>query len=282
MADDSMVSDRTTGKEQWIPKDNVIFELGATMARLGPQKTILLVPDEPPIHIPGYFDDAPPTVFRYRNIKDGGVDAYRDATRAAAAGISHILEHVTYDQFHTDLPAQGLAFGYLQNFVHPVIRSEVAQEFSINGRNVFWSPEAGITLSIIIPERIMFRSEAEELLGSYAGCHKVGFSTNDGRDLGVYVLDRQRENEPLHVLDIPTTLVTAGNIVERIEHFWREKDHLKVTHRDDGFLLALKEREIINFRRTLEYECRDNRKMLQIVPVEELATHIRSLPHSSL
>src|SRR5690606_33661461 len=48
LSPDSIVRDKTSGKEiGFIPKDNVIFELGATMARLGPQKTILVSPDKP-------------------------------------------------------------------------------------------------------------------------------------------------------------------------------------------------------------------------------------------
>src|ERR1700753_4461331 len=49
------------------PKDNVIFELGACMARLGPQKTIMVTPDRPTVRLPSYFDTVDTLIFRYEN-----------------------------------------------------------------------------------------------------------------------------------------------------------------------------------------------------------------------
>lgn len=47
-------------KTTYIPKDNVVFELGAVMARIGPQKTFVFKPRNPSVKIPSYFDNPDP------------------------------------------------------------------------------------------------------------------------------------------------------------------------------------------------------------------------------
>ncbi len=197
LANDSLVYDTVTqGQQAWIPKDNVIFELGATMARLGPQKTILLVPHEPEVHLPGYFDDVRPLLFTYTNQEQFSEEEKIQATAAAADGISALLDTVTYETFHSELPAQGLAHAYLNNFFLPVRNSGIAQELVINGIPLSWTPAAGIIFTIIVPGEIMGRQRANDYFEQLAGCYKISFKTNDGRDIGVYALPRKKESDP--------------------------------------------------------------------------------------
>src|ERR1700761_3513348 len=51
------------GGEQHVPRDNVIFELGACMSRLGPKKTFFVCPSAPPIILPSYFQDVVPRTY---------------------------------------------------------------------------------------------------------------------------------------------------------------------------------------------------------------------------
>ncbi len=278
LSDDNIVVDKkASGTEQWIPKDNVIFELGATMARLGPQKTIMVVPDKPKIHLPGYFDDVKPFVFEYKNQENYAAGENIAATAEAAAKIKAILESATFETFHSELPAQGLAYAYLQNFLFPVLKSKDQQVLNINGQELLWKPESGITVTIVIPDEIMGRNKANVFFEDQKGLYKTYLRLTDGRDIGIYVLQRQSEGEPLHVLDIPTTLLTAEDIIERIEKFWREKDNTKVLEKDKEFSDALKQREIINFRRTLDEMLKPNRTNTYIISSNELAGHIEKL-----
>ncbi len=275
LANDSIIYDTVKqGQQAWIPKDNVIFELGATMARLGPQKTVLLVPNEPEVHLPGYFDDVRPLLFTYTNQETFSDEEKVRATAAAADGISEILDKVSYETFHSELPAQGLAHAYLNNFFLPVRNSGIVQELSINSNPVPWTPDAGIIFTIIIPGEIMGRQKANGYFEQLAGCYKTSFKTSDGRDIGVYALPRQKETDPLHILDIPTTLLTAENIIERIELFWREKDKEKVLNTDNEFMTLLREREILNFQRTLSNMIEGKFPNTYIVPDSEIQSHL--------
>ena len=278
LSDDNIVVDKkASGTEQWIPKDNVIFELGATMARLGPQKTIMLLPDQPDIHIPGYFDDVKPYIFKYNNQSSYAPGEKIEATAEAAASIKAILENVTFETFHSELPAQGLAHAYLQNFFFPVLNLKTERMLTIADQELLWKPESGLTITIIIPDDIMGRTKANAFFDERKDLFKTHLRLTDGRDIGIYVLSRQRQEDPLHVLDIPTTLLTAENIIERIENFWREKDHQKVLEVDKEFLDALKSREIVNFRRTLDHILEVNYDNTYIISADELDDHIKKL-----
>lgn len=275
LANDSIIYDTVNqGQQAWIPKDNVIFELGATMARLGPQKTILLIPHEPEVHLPGYFDDVRPLLFTYTNRDKFSEDEKIQATAAAADGISAILDRVNYETFHSELPAQGLAHAYLNNFFLPVRNSGIAQDLSINDVTIPWSPQAGIIFTIIVPGEIMGRQKANRYFEQLAGCYRTSFKTNDGRDMGVYALPRKKETDPLHILDIPTTLLTAEDIIERIELFWREKDSERVKNTDSAFMDLLRQREILNFQRTLSNMIAGKFPNTYIVSDDEIRSHL--------
>lgn len=275
--DNIMIDKKASGTEQWIPKDNVIFELGATMARLGPQKTIMLQPDEPTIHLPGYFDDVKPHIFTYHNQENSTTEQTIANTAEAVGNIKALLEKVTFETFHSELPAQGLAFAYLYNFFFPVLKTKTQQFLNIDGKELLWKPKSGITITIIIPDVIMGRNKANDFFKDQKGLHKTSLKVEDGRDLGIYVLTRSNEDEPLHVVDIPTTLLTAENIINRIEEFWREKDNEKVKEMDSEFMQALIQREIVNFRRTLDNELESKFSNVYIISANELAEHIEKL-----
>ena len=120
LSPDSIVWDQVKGNvEGYVPKDNVIFELGATMARLGPQKTILVSPDRPDldnpeltVQLPSYFDDVKPLHFTYQRLSEGArtTKEKRAVTKAASDQIKNVLDQVGFDDFHSELPGQ-LIFG---------------------------------------------------------------------------------------------------------------------------------------------------------------------------
>jgi hypothetical protein len=278
LSNDNMVSYVTReGTRINGPKDNVIFELGATMAKLGPQKTIILLPDEPQVKLPTYFDDVKPLVFTYHNQETYTDQERMDATASAAEGIREILNNVTFDSFHSELPAQGLAHAYLNNFLLSLWKVKQPQELQINGKTLLWRPENGITVTVVMPHEIMGRQDADAFLTSQQGCYKTSFIADDGRNIGIYVLPRADEQAPLHILDIPTTLLTAQNVIGLIERFWREKDNEKVLETDNDFIASLRSKEIVNFRRTLDHELGRKEEKTYIINADEVPAHIEKL-----
>lgn len=275
LSDDNIILDSQNLQNQiWVPRDNVIFELGATMARLGPQKTILLVPDYLEIRLPGYFDDIMPFKFSYSKPKSSKSIHTRAATRLAARGIEDILSNIDPGTFHSELPAQGLAHAYVHNFLGPALRMDIEQSFEINKITLPWKKQNGVIISVVIPDVIMGRNQANDFFSSLKNCYNINIRTFGGRNLSVYVLARKDENQPLHILDIPTTLFTAGEIVESIESFWRKKDRVKVTRKDKRFSSELKQREIVNFSRSLEKILLNEEAKTFFVPIEKAAEHL--------
>ena len=263
LSPDSIVWDQVTGNVKgYIPKDNVIFELGATMARLGPQKTILVSPDKPDLNdpsktvqLPSYFDDVKPLHFTYTRLDNYTPEDKLKATQSASEGIKKILDAVTFDNFHSELPAQGLAQGYLKNFVKPTFAPPRGPKPKTESEIITWTPELAINLVIVIPENIFDVKSVKSYFEKYPAIqHATLLKQGESRDIGIYMLPRKNERDPLHIFDIPTTLHTAEHFVNQIERFWRDKDRERVLVQDDEFIRQLIDREITNFSRILAYE----------------------------
>lgn len=276
LSDDKIAKAVVEGEpDNFYPKDNVLFELGASMARLGPQKTILLIPESPLIKLPGYFDDAKPSMFTFKKLNS--VTDNLIATADAAQQIKLLIEAAGLKNFHSELPAQGLAHAYLLNFLKPVTESGFTQVLHINGVPHEWTPETGMTFTIIIPDEIMGRNKANDFFQNRSDCFNTLFKARDGRDPSVYVLPRNSADDILHILDIPTTLLTAEDIISNIETFWRETDHEKIHEVDNEFISSLRDREILNFRRTLEQAVAKLQTKIYIVSASELDIHLANL-----
>lgn len=281
LADDEIVKadDNHPGETEFIPKDNVIFELGAVMARLGPQKTFMVTPKQPKVRVPGYFKDVMPMILEYDNsLAENG--SYVKATADVCNAIRSKLNQVDKHTFHSDLPAQGLAFGYTSNFILPVYFGKEEQLIEINKTKNKWKKESGKTITVVIPDVIINRNGADDFLLKKHTCFNTQFKLNRERDMSVYALERGSENSPLHILDIPTTLLTSSDIVGRIESFWRAKDEVSLKNVDEEFKKQLSEREILNFRRMLE-EVIDikglNRSVIFIRQSSEVEEHLEML-----
>lgn len=274
LSDDNMIR-QTDGEDTGllVPKDNVIFELGACMARLGPQKTIMVTPDKPVIHLPTYFDDAEPLIFHYENTKPQTKEESIIATRTAADGILSLLSSLSAESFHAELPAQGLAYAYQFNFLQPVLNSTKPQIFESNGAKINWEPADGLHLTIAIPDQIMDRNAVGDYISKTfpEQISKETFSTNDGRDLGVYIANLKSDHQKLEIIDIPTTLLTTRNVIGKVEKFWRDKDSKKVIQQDDDFISALEAREILNFERAMGEIKPEFGDRVSVIPLSTLA-----------
>jgi len=215
LGDDDLRVDATTGGTTAVPRDNVIFELGATMARMGTQKTFLLTPSAPAVTLPTYFKGLNPLTYELR--ADGNLVA---GTGTACRHIRDRMARLDEDASHSDLPALGLAYGYFFNFVMPIHNTlREAQRLALPSGGE-WIPEHGFTLSVVIPDKLMNRQAIDEYMKAEVGAANVHVLLKDGRDVSVYVLPRAKPDAPLHILDIPTTLLTSEKVIRRVDSFW--------------------------------------------------------------
>jgi predicted nucleotide-binding protein len=139
LGDDDIQLQPDGATQVFVPRDNVIFELGATMARMGTQKTFLLAPEDPPVKLPSYFKGLDPLTYQKRD--DGNFSA---GTGAACIRIRDRIRGLEQDAFHSDLPALGLAQGYFFNFVLP-IHNTLRENQAVRFANAMseWKPEHG-------------------------------------------------------------------------------------------------------------------------------------------
>ena len=260
LGDDDVRRKHGSTTDEMVPRDNVIFELGATMARLGPQKTLIFTPTGRSVTLPSYFKGV--LVNSYDPDPDSR-GSFRSATGGACERIKRHLETLSEDAFHSDLPAQGLAIGYFNNFIKSVydgLREPQALELP---DLLPWNPESGFTVTTFVPEDIIDRAAADRLLKS-TGAQNVIVRLFRDRDVSCYVLPRSSEDDPLHIVDIPTTLLTASKVIESIDSFWGNFG-------DTHFQRQLQHRELLSFARKLRSMRASSHFDPRIVFVEPLA-----------
>ena len=266
-ADEIRMPEPGAKEAEAVPRDNVIFELGAAMARMGTRKTFVLTPNEPKVVPPSYFTGLKPLT--YENRADGNTIA---GTGGACAAIRETLRRLDADVYHSDLPAIGLAHGYFYNFVNAVyatLRERQKLTFPEGPRR--WDPDDGFTLTVIIPESMINREAADKFLKG-VGAVNIHLLLRDGRDVSAYVLPQTRTDKRLHILDIPTTLVTSAEVIDRVDSFWGGGD---VEFKED---LARRERESFDRHlHSLRAKAQLDPSRVHIIPVNQLDGHLASL-----
>jgi hypothetical protein len=110
LGDDDFRLDPGTSEKQPIPRDNVIFELGARMARVSKDRTFMVCPRSKAVVLPSYFTGIPVEYYD---------DARMDGEFVPAGGVAVNNIVTRLDSVDSTLPAAGLAFGYCDNFVKP-------------------------------------------------------------------------------------------------------------------------------------------------------------------
>jgi hypothetical protein len=222
----------------------VIFELGACMSRFGTQKTFIVCPERPEVQLPGYFKGIYPLTYEDR--ADRNLVA---AVGSACVSIRQQLEQLDQLAYHSDLPAVGLSYGHFFNFVKPAYDrlKSAGRSLTFHGD---WRHEHGFSIAVVIPERLMNRNEVNDHFG---GLHleKMDLDLLDGRNISVYARPRLDPAGPLHIFDIPTTLLTSDNVIRRIDAFWGGGDR--------RFRESLERREIASFERSVRERIEENR-----------------------
>ncbi len=245
--DDVRLSSPESDERINIPRDNVIFELGATMARYGLSKTFMLVPQSIEVQLPSYFTGINPLTYEQRRDNN-----YTAATGEACSRIKHDLKKLGNLIFHSDLPGSGLANGYYSNFIQPAIISQ-DQNQAIDLHDGFpeWVLDDDFSLTILIPSKFMSRSEANEYCEAKLKAKNISMRLRNGRDISVYALPRKSAKQQLKAIDIPTTFLTSRKVIKQVDEYWGRGE-------DREFRERLEVRESINFARQLKRLIQDD------------------------
>jgi hypothetical protein len=245
-----------------LPED-LTFEMGATLGRIGPRKTIIVVPDSSELALPKYVRGLGILTYRVDEGRDPDAASRSASTRIRAASL-----RMDEQAFHSDLPSIGLAYGYFLNFISPLIGALSEAQTTVSD----WPAENNFTLTIALPDHILNRQEVDRLLRRAVGADNLIVRFRDGRELSVYILPRDSPAEPLHVIDVPTTLQTSREVIQRIDIFWGGGDR--------DFCATLEKREIQCFGRTIRsliHEAHLDSAQVFVVALAVLPDHIQRL-----
>lgn len=239
-ADDAEV---IRGRSVKVTRDNVVFEFGLFLGRLGPNRTFLILQEGVEL----FSDWSGIEIAKFR---PGGhlVAAVKGACR-------RIREEMTVAEklpHFTMLPSTSLAIGYYHNFLKRVFEAfEFSETFSVVERDdrggIARETTHRITdrrpvIHVLLPQRLQ-DLEPERLKERTATYRQIAVTTKF-REFPFYIGgDGLRGGPKMTLFDIPTTMLSSKIAIERI--FTPE-----FLARDDT-ARHLESREIANFGQTL-------------------------------
>lgn len=198
---------RFRGEEKDSPRDNVLFELGLFMGRLGRMRAFIVCDDT--IKILSDFQGI--TIGKYRKPKD---DNYLHAVGNACSLIRSQIEAALSQSGLSFLPSTALAIGYYENFIWKVRDALVEEkEIRLDSKPIKYS---NFLLKILVPRKLS-ELDPENLKKRVKHLKKVTLETSF-RDFPFYVYGDyiSGESEKLELLDIPTILRASEKTIELI------------------------------------------------------------------
>jgi hypothetical protein len=238
-ADDTITSRK---KKLKGARDNVLFEFGLFAGGLGASKVFYVL--EKGSKLPS--DLLGLTMPQVVAAEDP--EFIPSIDRAATSIRQHIIDKEnTFDL--SFLPSTALAYGYFKNFVEKTIERLLEdkaeeKEFTIQNNQKFRISELRFT--ILIPDDLsddMFKKVIAKRLRD--GWLKLKVDPKHVRDYDFSIDISKAANGELHLVDIPFTLNALNMAIE----LYSRKQHLGKTLKER----VLEQREIRNFKRTLEY-----------------------------
>ena len=221
-------------KQKSSARDNLIFEQGLFLGRLGTKRAFILCEESVDI------------LSDYSGIS---ISMFREGDEASIAKACKALEQAMKEAINKTeiqlLPSTSLAIGYYENFLKKIDQElMMSNEVKIDGKTILYDD---YEFNIFIPERItdLERANLPRLTRNYK---KVTIQTRF-RPFPFYVEGAMEDGAKLVFYDIPTTLLSSRKAIRKLvtsEFFGKNEDRLK-----------LEQREIINFEMTLRYLIND-------------------------
>lgn len=239
------------------PRDNVLFEFGLFAGGLGKKRTFYIL--EEGTKIPTDLSGITlPLISRKTN-----TDFDQTINVCASKIKKHILDNIdTFDLGF--LPSTALAYGYFSNFIERTVERLLDDKSS--GKN--FQLENGVQfniktlkVTILIPDDLssdMFKKVKAKRLKD--GWQKLRVDPKDVRDYDFSIDVSKVDEGLLHLVDIPFTL-NALNLAIKL---YSRKAHLGKNEKE----FLLEQREIRNFKSTLEYLIHESAFTRDIVSIE--------------
>jgi hypothetical protein len=238
---DDLLSSR--GQEQMAPRDNVLFELGLFMGRLGTNRAFVVADEKTRI----LSDLQGITLATYRHPTTGSM---MSAVGNACAKIRNVIEAELAKSSLGFLPSTSLAIGYFNNFVVKVVEGLEDEEPDLidlgDGSSPVHLDFKDYHLRILIPARLV-ELENRNLKNKVRDLKQVQIKTKY-RSFPFFIGGNFEPDAAatLQLIDIPTTIRASKEIIEKIfpdTGLGGNKQERE----------ALEEREIKNFKKALEY-----------------------------
>jgi hypothetical protein len=257
---DDLVESR--GITQKAPRDNLVFELGLFMGRMGVNRAFILCEDS--IKILSDFEGIAVTTFQHP--QEGSLSA---VVRAACQGIRQSMESALQKSEPGFLPSTALAIGYFENFISKIYEALVSrQEFFIENPPTGAASQDGqpakpviydsFSLNIIIPHSLD-DLEQNNLRWIVRDLKQIVLKTGFRR-FPFYVESEVEAENPdgsgkrrLVLFDIPTTLLASRKVIQMLVGGSAIGDDLSAA--------KLEQREILNFEKTLRYKLKGYRNV---------------------
>jgi len=216
---DDLVTSRS--QQQSVPRDNVIFEHGLFLGRLGPNRAFIVCEETTKV----LSDYAGITIATYRERQDGNVLA---AVGSACNRIRTAIEQERQQPKIGVLPSTALAVGYFENFVSKVVPALGSMQ-ELHMKRKLTDAEGKPTvercrlsynsfvLNIVIPKNLSEVSPKSLQLRVSNLVH-IAIET-PFRDFPFYIRSKDYNPESkaaLSVFDIPTTLLASRKAIELI------------------------------------------------------------------
>jgi hypothetical protein len=223
------------GETYETARDNVLFEFGLFLGKLGTRRVYTLV--EKDLKLPTEVDGI--SLDFFTRTQDG--NPTEDFSIIAANIVSSILEYHQRTTEFSHLPSTALAIGYFQNFISRVC--EKLNDFEpvlIAKRKIEYT---SFTLHVIIPDNLEILDD-DNLKNILKNLTLAKIKNNKFREFPFYMQSiPPRGTKHLDLYDIPTTMRTSRETIKRIfqDEFIGKS----------GLQRRAEKREIGNFEKTL-------------------------------
>ncbi len=258
---DDLVKSR--GKTQKAPRDNLVFELGLFMGRMGVNRAFIVC--EETIKLLSDFQGIAISTFK-RPLEGPLSGAVQDACQ----GIRKAMDSALQKSEPGFLPSTALAIGYFENFISKIYEALVSrQEFFIETASALTAnPDEQVvapvfydtfSLNILLP-RTLDDLEQNNLRWIVRDLKQIVLKTGFRR-FPFYVTSHLEMEKPdgtgrrkLVLFDIPTTLLASRKVIQMLVGGSAIGDDLSAA--------KLEQREILNFEKTLRYKLKGYRNVI--------------------